>query len=330
MDKLFQPTNESPLQDQDNEIERCDNFGELEKRTIVEALGAGEFSGRKLELMEKYINGNLAPEDETYFIATRNLWWNKKFGFSYENDILKKTVLEAIEKYSGYEDDKLPTIMAQIIPLLKSQKEIDELLNTRGGWSDETRKIAKNNSNFRTELINFFGKNIQNKEFCREIWEEISKLAKISGNEIEKGELQKSVLSQLATIIGFKEIGLTPVQSNPNTDVLRRIDLIVKNKVGTNLIQIKSSHLTGGLLIASADEISTDGVVLQSNKVTIVDIDGEKFRAAIERYGQGHKSKLENSAKQWQGYVIVVPPQNYSDIGEPNKELVDTLKSRFL
>jgi len=305
------------------------NFNELEKNTIIKSIKANEFSDDELRLMKQYINNALASEDEADFISARNSWWREKFGFENGSDKLKKTLLEMSEEYSDYGDEELSVAITQIIPFLGKQNEISELLNKYGKWNEESLKIAKDNSIFRAKLADILEKNISNKEFCRKFWEDISKLSQICGNEDAKEELRKSVLSQVATVVGFKRIGLNPIRSNAIEDVFYMADLMV----GHNIIQIKSSHLTGGILIASSDEISSDGVVIQGNKATIVDIDGIKFERSIKniriKHGENHKVEKEKPIQNWRGYVIVVPPQEYDDYGEPSESLVQALKNRF-
>jgi hypothetical protein len=311
--------------EQEAPVESRLSFDKLEIELFAKGLKNNEFGIKDKPLFEHKVNGNLSPKDEIRFNTARNAWWQKKFGFSYFREDLRKNLLATMEKFPG--NEKAFEVFGRLTIFFEDTKKLNALIEQNERmWTKEMRDIVVEITKFRAQIGDFIEGNARDEKLCADFWENVEMLARGLESVDQVSSLRKSTLSQVAVTLAFKEIGHKPIDVAPGLDAFKMIDIKVDdNKV----VQVKSSN---EIQILKSNEVASVGIGLkETGKTKIFHVDGERFRANIKQYESWiNQGKKANEKQQIEGWVITIPPREYDrNTGKPSAKFVAVLQNEF-
>ena len=324
----------------------------------------GVFTDEERLPVEKYLRDeSLEPAEAEIMRAARARWFFDKYGVPYHSKSARQEVL--MRKYAPPEElaqahalqekmfamlggnatlEEIGTLKKEYMEKYPDQLEgIDILFDIRstlelrrefsGDPKQRTREYSKEEklrayqdlteANFL--LAHFVKANNGDKEFLSLFWSALENITRRAGLSKELNITRKGIVTQVATMRIFEELGLHPQLSHPRDDAFNKIDMWDD---ASRAIQIKST---------GADEleiIETDTLVFPGAQI---EHDGETKHIASNLLAEAQKfgiklKEYRRLTKQpnLRGFFITIPHSKVDfATGEPDPELIATVRRKL-
>lgn len=315
------------------------------------------FSDRAKVITEKILSDMpVSGDDRAIFDRERNAWWQDKYGFPYErgaerNEVIARKYMveedlvhrrdlqiELFETVRNNDLDKLRQLRSRYEAEYPDQLEgVDVLLEfpayvdlqrqiqslPRIARSHEEKEAKKEIFQSLTEyhflISHFVEQNGDDKNFLEKFWGIMEELGATQGNLRQVQIMRSGVLSQVAALKIFEQLGQHPKLSHPDQDAFDAIDMWTDGDVA---VQIKTGRNRDDELLLDADDVAFPGVQMNdadgSTRIVNTDLmhDVARFHTKSSAYG-------DRIGKKVSGYYAVIPKQTYDHVtGNPSEEIV--------
>jgi hypothetical protein len=231
-------------------------------------------------------------------------------------------------RYSGDQQEGMQA-MFEWVPFLKLSAGIKKTENLNG---EQRKQLFVELTQYQYLLTHFIKNNIENREFIKNFWAVLERLAENTNFSSRFEIIKKGILTQVATYKIFEYLHKHPHLSHPEQDAFEAIDLLTETG---DAIQIKSTQTEKPEFIEIDTQVAVGGVEVEDKrKKTVANISshyqykvqlaGEKMESYINRMNQG-------GARRVKAFMLVVPMNMVDQItGKPNTELVKFVENNLI
>ena len=313
----------------------------------------GTFTPVERALIDRHLSGEeLVPPEREAFVAAREKWWERKYGFPFTLKAARGEVLR--RKYAPPEE------------LQRSHDLFAEFLDAIG--RDDDQAFSRCKERYRTEfpdqlegvetlfgIRDFLEKSVElgkrrgrpnylaeakhfediteyqflfthyllnagdDKPFLQRFWNVAEQIADRDGHRAELDKLRRGLLSQVAAFRVLQALGREPHLSHPSEDAFRAVDLWAGDDTA---IQVKGeARRLDQPAVIEAEDAAFPAVETRSAD------DRAYFNANLHKTNARFRMKLRQygqlTGKAYRGYVLVIPNQKIDFVtGEPAPELI--------
>lgn len=208
------------------------------------------------------------------------------------------------------------------LPAAKEAEKLESLDAKKDGW-EKIKKSLKNTTEYNFLLTDFIHRNHADKEFLKQFWALVEKVANESDKQERFMRLKRGILSQVSAWRALEEAGLNPQLSHPSEDALESIDFWTERG---EAVQVKGAPEKNVTLIPT-DEAAFPGLMVREATGDRVHInsrlfaESQKFQAKLDKHDQGRNGKTR-------GFFLVMPYGAMDfDTGEPSQEVIKAFKN---
>lgn len=297
----------------------------------------------------------LTPKETQTFARDRNKWWQEKYEFPYARGTERHKLLErkydvgeevspmmelqeqlllaiknndtkTLEKTKAVYLSKYPdqlegvTSLLEFSAYLENQKylEANSFSNKRPLVRAEMLKRVEEATQYSFILTDFVSQNMDNKDFLAKFWAVLNKIGEGKNMLKKTHQLQRGVLSQVATFAIFDRLNLKPRLSHPKEDAFKSVDFWVE---GAGAVQVKGSGKRKDELFIETDVVNFPGIETEDES-NIKHVNShlmhqmQKFSRKISAYEKEIKKPIK-------GYFAIIPYQEFDLVtGEPSEEII--------
>jgi hypothetical protein len=318
------------------------------------------FPGVAMIVRKRCVQGiHLNPIESSQFDAARNKWWQEKYGFPFfKNTEREELIRQKYDMHSEEDRSEKMKIFTRLVEAVDCSNEHD-IAMVRNKYLEQypdqlegvtalfefihhldndeylsTHDFRDPNENVRNEMrtrveeatqyafliTHYILENGHDKEFLSTFWRAIELIAQKKEKLKRAHQLQRGVLSQVATHRIFETLGMNPSLSHPKEDAFKKVDLWVEGK---GAVQVKGTKNIDEELFVSTDQLAFPGTQIDDGEGGgKIQYEGylmrelKKFQLKIDRYAEEINTPIK-------GYVAVIPYHEFDLItGEPNKEII--------